>query len=80
MSAKDREWLKTRYIKFLESERPEDQTVAWVFGTSVFAARVVTSNRYADALSIDLFKDSTFILDTNVLLILKLEVNELSCL
>jgi len=78
MSAKDREWLKVRYIKFLESDRPEDQTVAWVFGTSVFAARVVTSNRYADALSIDLFKDSTFILDTNVLLILKLEVNELS--
>jgi hypothetical protein len=78
MGAKDREWLKTRYIKFLESDRPEDQAVAWVFGTSVFAARVVTSNRYADALSIDLFKDSTFILDTNVLLILKLEVNELS--
>lgn len=78
MSSKDREWLRVQYFKFLESDRPEDQTVAWVFGTSVFAARVITSNRYADALSIDLFRDSKFILHTNVLLILKLEVNELS--
>jgi hypothetical protein len=44
----------------------------------MFSSRLITARNYADGITIEIFKDSKFILDTNILMILDLEEHELS--
>lgn len=74
----DKEWLVEQYIKFLDSNREVDNSILWSYGTSCFASSMITAGRSADKLTVEIFKESKFILDTNVLLILQLEADELS--
>lgn len=74
----DKSWLKVQFIKFIESEEPDDSLLFWYYGISMFSARLITARNYADGISIDMFRDSKFILDTNILMILDLEEHALS--
>lgn len=74
----DKEWLKNQFIKFIESEDADDNLLFWYYGISMFSSRLITARNYADGITIDMFKDSKFILDTNILMILDLEEHELS--
>lgn len=74
----DKEWLKDQFIKFVESSRLEDNELLWSYGSSMFSATLLTALNYADDFSIDIFKDSTFILDTNILMTIGLEGHELN--
>ncbi len=74
----DKEWLKVQYNKFIDSEDINENLLFWQYGISMFASRLITARNYADEMSIDMFKDSRFILDTNILMILDLEGHELS--
>jgi hypothetical protein len=74
----DKEWLKGQFIKFIDSEDPDDNLLFWYYGISMFSARLITARNYADDISIEMFKSSRFILDTNILMILDLEEHELS--
>lgn len=74
----DKEWLKTQYNKFIDSEDANENLLFWQYGISMFASRLITARNYADEISIDMFRDSKFILDTNILMILDLEGHELS--
>jgi hypothetical protein len=74
----DKDWLKTQFLKFIDSEDADDNLLFWYYGISMFSSRLITARNYADRFTIDLFKDSKFILDTNILMILDLEEHELS--
>ncbi len=74
----DKEWLKSQFIKFVESEDADDNLLFWYYGISMFSSRLITARNYADGITIEMFKNSKFILDTNILMILDLEEHELS--
>lgn len=73
----DKEWLKTQFIKFIDSEETDDNLLFWYYGISMFSSRLITARNYADGITIDMFKNSKFILDTNILMILDLEEHQL---
>lgn len=74
----DKEWLKAQFVKFIDSEDSDDNLLFWYYGISMFSSRLITARNYADGMTIEMFKGSKFILDTNVLMILDLEEHELS--
>ena len=74
----DKDWLKKQFLKFIDSEENDDNLLFWYYGITMFSSRLITARNYADGTSIDMFKDSKFILDTNILMILDLEEHELS--
>ena len=74
----DKEWLKDKFVKFVESSRLEDNELLWSYGSSMFSATLLTALNYADDFSVDIFKDSTFVLDTNILMTIGLEGHELN--
>jgi hypothetical protein len=74
----DKDWLKTQFIKFVDSEDSDDNLLFWYYGISMFSSRLITARNYADGFTIEMFKNSKFILDTNILMILDLEEHELS--
>ena len=78
INPKDHTWLKTRFIDFLESDELEDNSLLWYYGLSSFSATLLSARNYADEFTIEMFKDSKFILDTNILLILELEGHDLN--
>ena len=69
----DVDWIKKRFIEFLESDDKEDNDLLWIYGSSMFASTLLTARNFADDFSLSMFKDSKFILDTNILMILELE-------
>lgn len=73
----DKEWLKIQFISFINSDESEDNLLFWYYGISMFSSRLITARNYADGISIDMFKNSKFILDTNILMILDLEEHHL---
>lgn len=74
----DKQWLKDQFVKFIDSEDSDDNILFWYYGISMFSSRLITARNYADGITIEMFKDSKFILDTNILMILDLEEHELS--
>jgi hypothetical protein len=74
----DKEWIKLQFIKFIDSDDADDNLLFWYYGISMFSSRLITARNYADGITIEIFKDSKFILDTNILMILDLEEHELS--
>jgi hypothetical protein len=66
-------WLKKQFTQFIESERKEDTDLLWIYGSSMFSATLLTARNYADDFGLEIFKNSDFILDTNILMILELE-------
>ncbi len=75
---KDKEWLKKQFIKFVDSEDSDDNLLFWYYGISMFSSRLITARNYADGMTIRMFENSKFVLDTNILMILDLEEHELS--
>ena len=53
------------------------QKIICYSGISMFSSRLITARNYADGITIEMFKDSKFILDTNILMILDLEEHDL---
>lgn len=74
--SEDTAWFKSQFIKFYESDEHDENMMFWNFGISLFSSRIITARNYADKISIDTFKNGTFILDTNILMILDLEGHE----
>ncbi|MBC8526790.1 MAG: hypothetical protein H8D22_08030, partial [Candidatus Cloacimonetes bacterium] len=78
IESSDTEWLKNQYKEFITSNGNDESLLLWDYATSLFASKLITTNISVDQLTIDLFKNSTFILDTNILMILQLEGGKLS--
>ena len=73
LDPKDKSWLKNQYIKFIQSNDPDVASILWDYGTSCFSSSLIISNISADPVSVDEFKESKCILDTNILMYLDLE-------
>jgi hypothetical protein len=69
----DKEWLKKQYFKFFNSSDDDVISIFWDFGTCAFSSTLITANTAVDKLTLDAFKNSLFILDTNILMYLHLE-------
>lgn len=78
LKSADREWLKQQFFNFIDSDDSDDNLLFWYYGVSMFSARLITARNFADSETIEMFKGSKFILDTNILMILDLEEHELS--
>lgn len=71
-------WMKNQFVKFVESDTIEDNQILWNYASSRFSATLLTARNYADDFSLEQFEGATFILDTNILMILELEEYEKS--
>lgn len=76
LDPKDKDWLKKQFFKFIQSNDTDVSSVLWDYGTSGFSSSLIVANISADPISVDEFKDSKCILDTNILMYLELEGSE----
>jgi hypothetical protein len=73
LDPKDKNWLKKQFFKFIQSNDTDVSSILWNYGTSGFSSSLIVANTSADPISVDEFKDSKCILDTNILMYLELE-------
>jgi len=73
VNVKDQQWLVKQLITFLRSKEPNDNYLIWDYAIALFTARLLTANISIDKSLIELFENSTFVLDTNILMYLQLE-------
>lgn len=66
-------WLNTQYLKLLRSNDQENQLLMWDYANTMFSCQLIAANIYADQSLLDIFENSTMVLDTNVLMCLDLE-------
>ena len=76
LGTKDKSWLKKQFFKFIQSNDPDVSSILWDYGTSCFSSSLIIANISADPISVDEFKDSKCILDTNILMYLDLEASK----
>lgn len=76
LDLRDRKNLSKRFFSFITSKDPDVYLFLWEYGTSAFSAQLIKETIGADDLTIDIFKGSSCILDTNVLIDIALEGNE----
>lgn len=69
----DKEVLPDRFFNFINSHEDIVDAYLWEYGTSAFASKLIRNKHGVDKLTIETFKDSCCILDTNVLLFIALE-------
>lgn len=75
---KDKSWLCTQFKKFVYESNPDADKLFAQYGLSSFSARLINAKNFANKINIEQFKDATFILDTNILMILDLESHTLN--
>ena len=74
---KDYENLPKLFFKFLGSNDDSDVTAyLWEYGTSAFSAKLISNTTGIDALTLDVFKGSKCLLDTNILMFIKLDASK----
>lgn len=76
LDPRDRKNLSKRFFSFITSKDPDVYLFLWEYGTSAFSAQLIKETIGTDDLTIDIFKGSSCILDTNVLIDIALEGNE----
>jgi hypothetical protein len=70
-----RQELVQGFRRWVQSENPADNEHVWSLGLAMFAARLVASGVAADPISTRELRDSTVLIDTNVLLVMTLEAS-----
>ena len=73
LDTKDKDWLKKQYFEFIQSNDTDVFSILWDYGTSCFSSSLIIVNISADPISVDEFKNTKCILDTNILMYLDLE-------
>lgn len=69
---RDKKVLPRLFFEFVNDNTDVVNGYLWDYGTSAFAAKLIRNQNGIDSLTIDSFKNSTCILDTNVLLFISL--------
>jgi hypothetical protein len=77
LDSRDKDWLKKQFLQFIQSNDTDVTSILWDYGTSYFSSSLIIANTSADPISIDEFKGSKCILDTNILIDLDLDGNKL---
>lgn len=73
---RDKGSLADKFIDLILRKEPDITEFLWEYGTSAFAAKLIKNSYSIDDLTIDTFKDSCCILDTNILMHIGLEYSE----
>ena len=68
----DMEVLPQRFFDFINSHEDIVDAYMWEYGTSAFASKLIRNKHGVDNLTIETFKDSYCMLDTNVLIFIAL--------
>lgn len=73
----DRIELVDRFFSFVTSISDADvNAYLWEYGTSAFSAKLISSQKGVDSLTLDTFRNAHCILDTNILMFIALETNK----
>ncbi|KGN92618.1 hypothetical protein [Porphyromonas gulae] len=73
---KDKDSLANKFIELILRKEPDITEFLWEYGTSAFAAKLIKNSLSIDDLTIETFKGSCCILDTNILMHIGLEYSE----
>lgn len=73
LDKRDKQILPKKFFDFINDNKGIVNDYLWDYGTSAFAAKLIRNQNGVDSLTIDSFKNSTCILDTNILLFISLE-------
>lgn len=73
LDKRDKQILPKKFFDFINDNKGVVNDYLWDYGTSAFAAKLIRNQNGVDSLTIDSFKNSTCILDTNILLFISLE-------
>ncbi len=68
--------LPKLFFKFLGSKDSDVTAYLWEYGTSAFSAKLISNTTGIDALTLDVFKGSKCLLDTNILMFIKLDASK----
>ena len=70
---KDYQDLPNLFYKFICSKDPDVMAYMWEYGTSAFSAKLISNTAGVDKLTLDVFNNARCLLDTNILMFIKLE-------
>lgn len=70
---RDYQILPKLFINFLSSKDSDVIAYLWEYGTSAFSAKLISNTVGVDALTLDIFKGAKCLLDTNILIFIKLD-------
>lgn len=73
---KDKDLLVNKFLELILRKEPDITEFLWEYGTSAFAAKLIKNSYSIDDLTVETFKDSCCILDTNILMHIGLESSE----
>lgn len=69
----DKTELPSKFFEFVNSHDSDVEAYLWGYGTSAFASKLLRNKYGVDKLTMNAFKDSVCVFDTNVLLFIALE-------
>lgn len=73
LDRRDKQSLPKKFFDFIDDNKSVVNDYLWDYGTSAFAAKLIRNQSGVDSITIDSFKNSTCILDTNILLFISLD-------
>lgn len=76
LDKKDYEILPKLFFDFLCTKDSDVTAYLWEYGTSAFSAKLISNTVGIDALTLDIFKGSKCLLDTNILIFIKLDASK----
>ena len=76
LDKRDKEILPKKFLQMILMREPDVTNFLWEYGTSAFSAKLIKNSYTTDDLTLETFKDSYCILDTNILMHIGLESSE----
>lgn len=73
LDSEDKKVLPKLFIDFVNTSEPDVDAYLWEYGTSAFASKLVRTMHGVDQITLDTFRNSHCILDTNILMFISLE-------
>ncbi len=70
------EFLEDKYLEFIKTNDADTNKILWNFGISLLSSILLSNKDITENFTIDIFKNSTIVFDTNVLMDLQLEEDE----
>ena len=72
----DYDILPGLFFNFLVSKDPDVTAYLWEYGTSAFSAKLISNTTGVDSLTLEVFRNSKCLLDTNILMFIKLDASK----
>lgn len=73
LDSEDKSVLPKKFFDFVTTSEPDVDAYLWEYGTSAFASKLIRTIHGVDQITIETFRNSHCILDTNILMFISLE-------